>query len=194
MFAVLQTSGLTFEEMEPNKPSKCALRIFTTFLAHVEANAPESLLLRAKTTEISSPLQMQAADSSSTAEVSDLNGQVGGEATTAIPDHLLTLALTPENFYATLVLTLEASGAGKLQYEEKVKEAVEAVIYRLAIKDPFAFPEVFSVLSEPDYCEEEHDQAESQEAQDFETVEEMSARLEAVRLVKRAVGRGRRAR
>ena len=67
-------------------------------------------------------------------------------------------------------------------------------MYRLAIKDPLAFPEVFSVLSESEYCEEEHGQAESQEAQDFETFEEMSARLEAVRLVKRAVGRGRRAR
>ena len=184
MFAVLQTSGLTFEEIEPHKPDKCALRIFTTFLAHVEANAPDSLLLRAKATEISSPLQMQAVGGAS-----DLTGQLGGEATTAIPDRFFTLALTPENFYATLVLTLEASGAGRLQYEEKVKEAVEAVMYRVAIKDPFAFPEVFSVLSEPEYCEEGYDQRESQEAQDFESFEEIGARLEAVQLVKRAVGR-----
>jgi hypothetical protein len=188
MFAVLQADGLTFEALEPRKPSRCALFIFTRFLARVQANAPDSLLLRAKTTSLSSPLQMQAAGANSNVGAFDLKGQLDCEGSLTIPDRLLTLALTPENFYTALVLTIEASGAGKLQYEEKVKEAVEAVMYRLAIKDPLAFPEVFSVICEQDSCEDECGKEERQESQDFETREELSARLNAVRLVQQAVG------
>ena len=186
MFAVLQADGLKFEALEPRKKSKCALFLFTRFLAHVQANASDSLLLRAQETPVSSPSQMQAADANGT---SALKGQLDCEGSLTVPDRLLTLALTPETFYTALVLTIEGSGAGKVQYEEKVKEAVEAVMYRLAIKDPLSFPEVFSVVGETEGYEREGGEEERKETQGAETFEELSERLHAVRLVQQAVGR-----
>ena len=189
MFAVLQADGLTFEALEPRKPSKCALFLFTRFLAHVQANAPDSLLLRAEQTPVSSPSQTQATDANGSVGASALKGRLDREGALTVPDRLLTLALTPENFYTALVLTIEGSGGGKVQYKEKVREAVEAVMYRLAIKDPLAFPEVFSVVSGPECYEREGGKDGSRVSQDAETFEELSERLHAVRLVQQAVGR-----
>lgn len=118
-------------------------------------NAPDSLLLRAETTPISAPSQLQAARSNGSYKAFTQIGQPGCDEVSAVPEHLLTLALTPENFSTALVHTMEANGAGKLKHAEQLKESVEVLMYRLAAKDPLAFPEVFSLVSVPENAEEE---------------------------------------
>jgi hypothetical protein len=146
MFEVLEADGFAFEALDPSKPNRCARSIFISLLAHVQQHAPESALLRATVAPLSSPAHIQKGRILSINDALIRSSKCGRDEVLAIPDRLLTLAFAPENFYSALMYTMEAYAADPSKSEKQMKETLEALIYRLAIKDPVAFPRVFSVI------------------------------------------------
>ena len=149
MFTILQSDGVIFQALEPSKPTVFARHIFMWLVTHVQKNAPDSILLRAVTTPLTSPVQLQNGRFLDICDKLNQGYQPGCDELIAVPDHLLTLALIPENFQSALVYTMEAYAADPSKPNEQMKEAVEALMYRLAIKDPKAFPKAFSLVGAP---------------------------------------------
>ena len=145
MFTVLQTDGLGVDQLDFTKTQETASLIYKTVLKRVQTKAPESHLLHAEPVAVDTPpswLQKKPGEARKAFRRRKVRAL--SELPTA-PQNLLTLAFTAENFQTGLVRAMGDSGVMKGKQEDRVKDAVETLLYRLAMKEPRAFPEVFSM-------------------------------------------------
>ncbi|KAK3687001.1 hypothetical protein LTR37_019253 [Vermiconidia calcicola] len=145
LFTVLQTDGLGVDQLDFTKTQETASLIYKTVLKRVQTKAPESHLLHAEPVAVDTPpswLQKKPGEARKAFRRRKVRAL--SELPTA-PQNLLTLAFTAENFQTGLVRAMGDSGVMKGKQDDRVKGAVETLLYRFAMKEPRAFPEVFSM-------------------------------------------------
>lgn len=145
MFTVLEADGTDVSQLDFFKPGSCSSTIFTALLKRVQARTPASCLLY--------PVSLSADKGSFGPPVRDKGEskaafkyrQQRSEADGSFAKlRYLTLAFTPDNFHSILVHTMEAAVKTDSRDIMGVKSTVEGLMYRLAVKEPSAFPEVFA--------------------------------------------------
>lgn len=144
MYSLLKADGVNSDELDFLSPDQTGSTIYKALLKRVQSKAPHSSLLHAEPVPLDThPDFLQKRHGESRKKFNKRKKRALEELPTP-PLNLLTLALTVENFQTGLVRTMEDARAANGRDVEKVKETVEALMYRLAIKEPSAFPEVFS--------------------------------------------------
>lgn len=117
MLEVLNADGVDLRKIGVEKPQYSASTIFRTVLKRVQMNAPDSNLLRADSMQLDSA-----------------------------PEDGLTLAFTPDNFETELIRAISGVDTkGDKEYDD-AWNAIDVLLYKLALKEPKAFPEVFRAL------------------------------------------------
>ncbi|KAK3712575.1 hypothetical protein LTR37_009018 [Vermiconidia calcicola] len=145
LFTALQADGLDVDRLDFTKTQETASLIYKTVLKRVQIKASESHLLQAEPVSIDTPPSwLQKKPGESRKAFRKRKERAMNDLPTA-PQNLLTLAFTAENFQTGLVRVMGDSGVMKGKQDDRMRDAVEALLYRLATKEPRAFPEIFSV-------------------------------------------------
>lgn len=145
MFAVLEADGIDIAKLDFSKPGSCASKIFTALLRRVQARIPTSCLLYPISLSLDTARTERLIQDKGESKAAFRYRQRRSEAEGSFAKlKFLTLAHTPDNFQSALIHTME--GAVKMDSRDvmDVKGAVEGLMYRLAVKEPSAFPEVFA--------------------------------------------------
>ena len=146
MFRVLEAEGMNINTMNFGKPGQCAVAISTILTYRVYARVPESRLLH-EAPQASEPQPLPFVSK----KVNETKKQykkrkrdlaVEARDKFAALDYI-TLAFVPANLQHVLIREMEAVLGAKGKTIEDVKEVAESLMYRLATKEPRAFPEVF---------------------------------------------------
>ncbi|KAK4541568.1 hypothetical protein LTR36_007865 [Oleoguttula mirabilis] len=145
---VLHAGQRPLPQLDFSKAAATAKVIFDSVLQRVRAKAPDSPLLHVE--QILRPvvgaIPKNLGESKQAFRHRRKLLRKRHEADPTPPESLLTLAFTAENFYTALVRKMRAvvdEALPKKVDDAKVEIAVETLLYRLALKEPRAFSEVF---------------------------------------------------
>lgn len=117
-FNIFLVTGVDLKSINFNKPGQAAHIIYKALLRRVQAMVPDSHLLHPPSSSLDTSATQSEVDS----------------------DRCLTLAFTVENFQSVLTRVVQKANAEK---EKNVEQIVEAFMYKLALKEPRAFPDIF---------------------------------------------------
>lgn len=141
VFVVLETDGVDTEMLDFSKPGQCSRIIFSAMLDRVQATTPYSPILYEPTTWYEGQTAIQLSRVEGEARRDLLATRIAEELNYS---NCFTLALVPDNFQTGLVKIMQYAAAINAGNKQKIKDTVEGYMYRMALKEPKAFPEIFS--------------------------------------------------
>lgn len=148
MFAILAADGMDLRDVDFSRPAACASLIYNALVDRVTAAVPDSRLLYGLATpldmEIVQSLRKSSKDATAKASSRTRIKRVLKKLRNLQPVYL-TLAFVLDNFQTALTRTIRIANFINDNDPVKVGATVEALMYRLALKDSKAFPEVFSL-------------------------------------------------
>ncbi|KAK5119171.1 hypothetical protein LTR85_007785 [Meristemomyces frigidus] len=145
---ILRTGQHPLPQLDFSKPAATAKIIFGYVLQRVRERASVSPLLRVEQALRPSLSEIPKNPGETRKDFRQRKKMLHerNENSPTPPECLLTLASTTENFYTALVRKMHevVNGAMPKKADEgKIEGAMEALLYRLALKEPRAFSEVF---------------------------------------------------